>query len=332
MFKTIKVIFLFFIFLFLVAFKKGEALLYLKDQFEQAKQGQYFILAVRGNATLFHIHSKQGTWLYLEEISFPMQALDLKIIDWGTWLKQKAPCHTSWILSKINLETGQVEQSYSFVQKAHINRSQEFDFFTTLMNLKFQAVPFDKQRRVGIPPGPGEPDLRGAWHPPLPKALKNKSSQITVFKATWPKDGSDIAQKTLEIYFVEGVYFPIWIEIKGAPIKAKLFVLDCGTDLESPKNQIPLAPLYFINKPTLVKDKVKMTLPLAEHPDGFHIYLLDGNKVHPLSFHYQKNHTGFLIEIDQQQLKTLGLKSGKIVLTSKEHPEKTIESDQLRFD
>ena len=329
MFKQIKILFLLIISLFLIGAKRVEKTLYLKDQFKNATKGQYFVLAIAGNATLFHIHSKENEQLVLEEVSFPLQSVNLKKTNLHQYLNQNAPQHTSWILSKMNLETGNVEQSYSFVQRAHLNRTQEFDFFQTLMNLKFEPLPIEKQRKVGIAPRPNEPDRRVLWRPPLPKNLKNSKAKIHVYKALWPKDGSDLAQKTLEIYFLDGVFFPIWIEVKGAPIKHKLFVLECGDQLQSPKKQIPLTPLYFVHPPIRIKNKIKFTLPSTENPKNLNIYLSDDSHIHPLNFRYKKEQKGYLVEIENIDT---SLKSGKVVITSKEHPEKTIESNWLKLN
>ncbi|NGX31117.1 MAG: hypothetical protein K940chlam8_00477 [Chlamydiae bacterium] len=305
--------------------------IYLKNRFNDSKKGDFFIIAQKGNATLFHINSKDTDHMLIEEIAFPLSEVNPKNTDWHTWVTKRALGHTSWIFSNIDLHSGAVIESYSFVHNAYLNRQDDFDFFTTLMNLKFEEIPNNKRRKVGNPPPKEEPDMRNCWIPPLPKILKVKHPKISVYKARWPKDGSDIANKVLEVYFLDTLYFPVWIEVKGAPIKAKLHIIDCGQNLVSPKTTLPLSPLYFVQAPKVLKEKIVLTLPKIQ-TDDYACYITDDTSMHKIAFTSQNDSLGTHIHIAISDINKFNIKRLRLLIISKSHPEKCIESDILKLE
>jgi len=99
----------------------------------------------------------------------------------------------------------------------------------------------------------------------MPRNIKETKTNFTVYKAKWPKDSSDLSGKTLEIYLMEGAYFPYWIEVKGATVRGRLRILEVGEGLFSHK-QLPPKLIAFCSSsytsilpmdPSLFKNKIE---------------------------------------------------------------------------
>ncbi len=85
------------------------------------------------------------------------------------------------------------------------------------------------------------PDMRPVWQPRL--IIEGKPDDGVAFdawRADWPRDGSDLSNKTIEIYLPKDnqsypSYFPYWLQINGTAGKAKIRIIDSGSNLQSPK-------------------------------------------------------------------------------------------------
>ena len=237
---------LFFIFCFLSTVSFGSQIR-LKDKLAEAEPGSYVVTVQNKNFTLFYIHDRSQDSVLIEEVTIPSSRYSRHPIPWRQWFENGAPGHTSWIISKINLETGQFEETFSFTHQGWINLNDSNPFLTTLLNLNFRSIPEEKRRRIGFPPGYGKPDYRPIWNPRL--IVNGQSIRYVPFsawRARWPSDRSQLACKYIEIYLPHHTndpniphyptYFPYWIEVGGKIGCAKVRIIDSGTGARSPKN------------------------------------------------------------------------------------------------
>ncbi len=253
----------------------------LKDKLAEAAPGSYVVTEQSKNFTLVHIHDRTDRSIVIEEVTIPAARYARNPIPWRQWFESGAPGHTSWTMSQINLETGQFEETFSFTHQGWINLSDSDPFLTTLLNLPFAAVPEEKRRRVGIPPGYNKPDHRPIWNPFLTIEGKRMCIPFSVWRARWPSDGSELSRKYIEIYLPNEVcdseapqyptYFPYWIEIDGKIGSAKVRIIDSGTGARSPKPALPLRPPELIGNGKLRGEGLALQLKTPNYYQDFMI-------------------------------------------------------------
>lgn len=260
--------------------------IHLKDVMASAEPGGYVVTEQNKTFTFLHIHEKTSDTLIIEEVTIPGAK---KPMSWRNWFESGAPGHTSWTMSQINLQTGRIEETFSFTHQGWLDLADSTSFLTTLLNLSFQSVPENQRRRIGLAPGYGKPDRRPIWNPRLiVEGQPVAHAQFSAWKARWPGDGSDLSRKKIEIYLpqlVSGnspsfpVYFPYWLEVEGKIGSAKVRIVDSGTNVSSPKGDLPLRPIslikegelqteglvFYLNAPSYYRD----FLILAEETMGF---------------------------------------------------------------
>ncbi len=217
--------------------------LILRNNLQQARPGDFLVISANKTHTLFHIYGKQNQRLTIEEIAIP-ESKHLPSIDWKEWILQGAPNNTSWVMYDIDLLNGQMTRYYSFTKKNWFEIPDADNFLSKLLNLKFSKIPESARKKVGPKPLSG-PDLRPVWQPRL--ILEGKVISGVAFDAwqtKWPSDNSELAKKTIEIYLPQNQqlypsYFPYWLQINGAIGKAKIRIINSGTQLKSPKPPLP---------------------------------------------------------------------------------------------
>lgn len=229
----------------------------LKDKLAEADPGSYIVTEQSKNFTLLHIHGRSDHSIVIEEVTIPAARYSRNPLPWRQWFEKGAPGHTSWTMSKINLDTGQFEETFSFTQRGWINLSDSDSFLTTLLNLPFCPVPEEQRRRVGNPPAHNKPDHRPLWNPFLTVEGQRVCIPFTVWRARWPSDGTELSRKFIEIYLPCDVsdadipdyptYFPYWIEVDGRIGSARARIIDSGTEARSPKPALPLRSPKFIS-------------------------------------------------------------------------------------
>lgn len=232
-----------FFFLFLVVnFSLISEELSLKQKFEEAQIGDYFVTEQNKTLTFLHIYDKRGDILMLEEVTIAAAGF-ARSMDWKQWFEKGCPSHASWTISQMDLKSGKFLDSYSFTHNGWIDLSEDMNFFTTLMNLHFQRETDQERRKIGLPPGYGKPDHRPVWAPRLNyEGTTLKNIPFTVWKARWPNDGSELSRKIVEIYLPEKkegatypTYFPYWVELDGKMGSAKIRIIGSGKGAVSPK-------------------------------------------------------------------------------------------------
>lgn len=225
-----------------------EGALSLRDNLQKAQPGDFIVTSQNKNYTLIHIYSKQGEFLTLEEITIPARFAS-QSFAWRDWLRQGAPYNTSWVLHTMHLPTGRLQHSYSVSQKAWLDTTQGNNFLAQLMNLQLFQIPDKERKRVGIANLSGPIDRRPFWQPKM--IVDNQTLPDVAFSAwrgRWPKDGSPISNKFIEIYLPEDGqypnYLPYWLQVRGmSGSKVTVHVIDSGRNMASPAlfPQTPIA-------------------------------------------------------------------------------------------
>lgn len=223
--------------------------LFLKDQFQKAKSGDFVVLEQDHMITFMHIHTKKDNTILLEEICLP--DANLKNLrknphfSWSQWFQDGACKNTSWIIYEISLTNGAVLKSYSFTKKCLLNPSQIENFLPTLLNLPFEPIVEQNRKRVGKAPPSGERDKRAFWQPRM--IFDGNVIRDVLFdgwKAVWPKDHTPLSGTVIEIYLPKNSknalpYFPYWLQVSDAIASLKICLIDSGKNAKSPNRESP---------------------------------------------------------------------------------------------
>lgn len=222
-------------FFFCAAFSPANAL-QLKEPLQQAQIGDFMVIEYQKNYTFFYVLDTGAQSIVLEEISLPSYQVAPQH-SWRKWFLSGAPKHLSWIRYDIDREAGTLTQAYSISKNRALDTSKLSSFLPQLLSISFSFVPQDRRQRIGPPPPPGEKDVRPLWKPAV--RLDGQWIEGVVFdvwQARWPKDGSELSEKEIEIYLackndVVPSYFPYWLQIKASWQRAKFRVVDSGRKL-----------------------------------------------------------------------------------------------------
>jgi hypothetical protein len=240
-------------FFFIVAVEASP--LYLRDNLKLAKTGDYIVTAQNKNYTLLHIYDRKNDTMTIEEITVPSNRFPRSIHSWKQWISQRAPGNTSWVMYTLNVTTGQMLEFYSLSKNAYYDTSQADSFLTTLLNLRLDPVLLEDRKRVGIPPFPGMTDRRPFWQPRMiVDGQEVRGVAFSAWQTEWPRDGSDLEGKFIEVYVPEKndfypSYFPYWLQISGMIGSAKIRIVDSGSQMQSPAPPIESRRPHPINHP-----------------------------------------------------------------------------------
>lgn len=238
----------FVLFLSLQCCPVSSEVLSLRNNFKQAKAGDFVVTAQGKSYTLLHIYSKQGDMVTIEEISLPGTFVSKNLV-WRDWVKQGSPHHTSWLLYVVNLSTGEIEKCYSLSKRGWLDLSQRGEtFLPTLLRMQFTYVPEQQRKKIGPSPDIGRQDKRKAWNPKM--VVDGRVIPNVVFdswRAKWPEDGGELSGKIIEIYLPKNDsnnasypnYFPYWLQIQEGMAKANLRIVDSGSGLVTTAAPIP---------------------------------------------------------------------------------------------
>lgn len=214
----------------------AEGELALKNHLAKAKAGDYLVTIQNKNYTILLIRSATPGQLSVEEITVPVVRIRKQTdFSWKKWLQQGASKHTSWLMYRINMPEGLIQQVYSYTKNEWVTMPESQNFLSILLNLRFQPIPLDERKRVGPPHPSDREDRRPLWQPQL--IVEGRIIPDVLFngwRACWPKDGSELSGKMIEIYLPkeEGKYpsyFPYWLQVIGMTGKAKARIVDSGS-------------------------------------------------------------------------------------------------------
>lgn len=284
---------------------------HMKERLEKAKSGDYIVTEANKMITLLAIRSHTSDALILEEISAPVSNLKQMPASWAEWVKAKAPGHTSWSMIEIDLQSGQVLECYSFSRSAWVQVSQNESIMATLLDLPLKPVASDERKRIGPPPLNGEPDFRKIWNPPLIfERKKVENAHFDVFQTTWPKDGSELSNQQVILYFDQEkrIPLPFWIQVDTAHATAALRTIDSGKNLPAPHRTLPRRVPEFIGSPQKTAQGIRLSLKSPKYYRQFELFAIDitgkEKQICPITHSLTQSDGEFLtIEVDAENLK-----------------------------
>ena len=237
---------IFFLFAILTASSATAKELLLRDNLKQAQPGDFIVTAQNKTYTLLLVREKAEDTLSFEEITIPTKKVPQNSFSWRYWVENGAPGHTCWVRYAVNLSTGAMDRAFSFTKNEWYAIPQNHNFLSTMLNLHLKFIPEKERKKVGPRPNSGTPDWRPLWQPHLVVDGQTiPGINFTAWKTRWPKDGSELSNKAIEVYVPSEnkhypSYFPYWLQISGLIGKAKIRIVDSGSHLISPQQQIPL--------------------------------------------------------------------------------------------
>lgn len=221
----------------------SEASLLLRENFGRAQKGDFIVVAQGKNYSLLHIYDKNPTDLTIEEISIPASKVPKTNFSWNAWVQSGATGCSSHVIYRIDPATGLMKNFYTLRQGQWYEMAPQSSFLPTLLNLPFSYIPPAQRRRIGI--NFTAEGGRTLWQPKMVVNGKTlEGVQFNAWKAIWPKDGSDLSGKTIEVYLPEEntsypAYFPYWLQISGLVGNAKIRIIDSGSQLTSTLPYLP---------------------------------------------------------------------------------------------
>lgn len=128
-----------------------------------------------------------------------------------------------------SLYDSQVRWSRLCVTRSKEERSQDQVIallFQQLLDLTWEPVSLEKQRRRGPAPRNGMPDQRSVWRP----TLARQDPDCAVVQASWPPDDSELAGSQLTAYLPSLTdphlgYIPYYVEIERLGVRRSLELL-----------------------------------------------------------------------------------------------------------
>lgn len=218
--------------------------IFLRDNLMQAKPGDFVVSRENRNYKVLIIMEKNQDSLVIQEVTVPEKRFPKGMVDtWREWINCGAPGHTSWVGYEIAPYSGEFREYYSYSQKAWRQISEGDNILGTLLNLRLHRIDDRDRRRVGN----GRSGNRPFWQPRLiADGVEIIGVPFDAWRARWPKDGSQLAGKTVDVYIPEKgseypSYFPYWVQVNGI-LKAHIRIVDSGHNLKSPYLHLPRRP------------------------------------------------------------------------------------------
>ena len=223
----------------------AQTTLMLRDNLQRAQPGDYIVIMADKTQTLMHIYDKNDRILTMEEVVIPKnKRRQTAALGWTEWMQAEAPGNTSWVMYDIDIKSGQMLRYYSFSKKSWFEIPEADNMISKLLNLKLTKLPDSARKRVGVRLHGQE--KRALWQPPVTvNGQRVKDVAFDAWKTKWPKDGSELSGKSIEVYLPQESqkypsYFPYWLQVSNMVGKAKIRIIDSVIGLRSPKP--PLTP------------------------------------------------------------------------------------------
>lgn len=240
----------FILFCFLVNFSFAETepdfVPIIRRNITQAKENDFVVVAFEQTYTLLHILKASKDEFVMEEITVPSQKLSKNFFGWRDWFMNGAIGHTGWIAYTLDASSGKIKNAYSYTRGSPLEMQSTDLFLSTLFNLNFKKIPLSERRKIGAKAAIAPyMDPNSVWNPPLIVDGKRINGVFfEAWKAKWPNDNSYLSDKNIEIYLPDertsfSSYFPYWLQISGLIGKAKIRIIDSGSNL-MPVKELPL--------------------------------------------------------------------------------------------
>ena len=229
--KTLFIIFIFFIFNTCFSFS-------LKERIQQAEKGDYIVTFQNNIYSLLLLDDIEEEVITISEISIPKNQVNLDTFSWRKWMEENAENNVSFNIYKIDVETLKLLRCYSVSRKSFFSFSEQENFLTKLLSLPLHFLEESNRKKIGPLPMNEVLDTRAIWNPPMIiDGKRQKHPKFVVYQTTWPKDGSDLSGKIIDLYFdKDGRFaFPFWIQVSNGNIDIMLKIIDSGKNLISTK-------------------------------------------------------------------------------------------------
>ncbi len=226
-----KKILLFLILIPFFIYSEGDTLL-LRDNLQNALEGDYIVTYQNRNYTVLLVSDKQKDIITIEEVTVPDRTCN-GYTDWKKWVEDSAPGNTSWVMYTIDIPSGKMLKYYNFYYQAWYDMSEANVFLSKLLNLQLTKVPVNERKTVGV-------TRSKLWQPALVVDGKQiPNVPFDAYTTRWPKDGSELSDRIVLIYLPEESakypsYFPYWLQVNGTIGKAQVRIVDSGRKLTSP--------------------------------------------------------------------------------------------------
>ncbi len=251
----------------------------LKERLAKAKNGDYIAFESNQMITVLAVRSLNPKSLILEEIAIPVKIFrENHSKSWPEWVKAKAPGHSSWSMIEIDLLSGEIVECYSFSRSSWVQLASSESVFATLLRLPLRPIENQKRHRIGPPPGEGEADFRQIWQPPLIFEGKTiPKAAFDAFEVQWPQDGTDLAGKTLTLYFDREIRFsmPYMIQIETSHAIGNFRAIDSGKNLPSLFRSMPRRIPQFVGQPKKTSKGLSFSLKSPKYFREFELFAID---------------------------------------------------------
>lgn len=230
----LKILFSFSIFCFLSFISVQADELFLRDNLKLARVGDFIVTAQNKTYTVLLIDQINSDAIAIQEITVPINRINLAKFSWKNWIKQGAPGNTCWVRYVIDTSTGQINEYFSFTKNGWYSISEGDNFISTLLNLRLRKVPLEERKRVGPTPPDAVTDRRPYWQPKLIfEGDEISGVAFDEWRTFWPKDGSELSGKIIDVFVPQNngiypTYFPYWLQVSGIVGKAKVRIIDSG--------------------------------------------------------------------------------------------------------
>jgi hypothetical protein len=255
-----------------------EASTVLQERLAKAKAGDYIVTESNKMISVLAIRSLTAKSLILEEINVPAHVVNPRPSSWQEWVSHHAPGHTSWSMIEIDFENHQLIECYSFSRSAWVDLSSQESFISTILGLLLQPVPPNEQRRIGPEPLNGETDTRKVWKPPLFQNGKQiEPIEFEIYRAVWPKDGTELAGNTVFLYFdkEDRSPFPVWIQMTTSHAVASIRMIDSGQNLPAHYRTLPRRVPEFIDAPLKTHNGLRLSVKSPRYYRHFELFAVD---------------------------------------------------------
>ncbi len=200
----------------------------LKSKFQKAQKGDYLVTLKNDTYTLLIINNLTTEKLSLEEVVLPKSALK-KNSSFQKLSNQNYPDALVWNIYEIDFLKNRLLSAYSLKNSASFKIDSGDHFLMKLLTLPLKPQPDYKRKKIGPPPQGGEADRRKLWQPAkFFEGNKIAQAQFKVLETVWPKDGSELSRKTIELYFDDSFPFPYFIQIHASQLTVFLKSVDSG--------------------------------------------------------------------------------------------------------
>jgi hypothetical protein len=208
---------------------------FLSTQLQRAEAGDWVMVEQQRTWTLLIVRDVNLPYLRFDEITAPATELAAYKNSWFDWLQAGAPGQISWVSYRLDTKSGQIDQAYSKTRQCALTIPPEENFFASLLKLEFKHLSETQRKRIGHRRSKEGEDNRPLWQPPMIVDGKERlDAQFEAWDAVWPKDGSEMAGKRIELYFPQGesaapTYFPYWVQVYANVGALRFRVIDSGS-------------------------------------------------------------------------------------------------------